>query len=218
MKIEKLTENKIRIILKKEDFKDKEININKVLLEEPESQKLFLEILTRAEKEVNFDTTGHKLLIEADIQNSDTFIFTITKYLEKDTTNIHLHKKILTIRKKAQLFNTSTLIYKFYNFEDFCEFCDSIHNNHTLNIKNLYKSAILYFFNNSYYLVIDKINLSNGSMLVLHTSLLEFSNLENHTKNFKFKLKEHGKIIMKSNAITTGIKYFSFRKNKENEP
>ena len=27
MKIEKLTENKIRIILKKEDFKDKEINI-----------------------------------------------------------------------------------------------------------------------------------------------------------------------------------------------
>ena len=218
MKIEKLTENKIRIILKKEDFKDKEININKVLLEEPESQKLFLEILTRAEKEVNFDTTGHKLLIEADIQNSDTFIFTITKYLEKDTTNIHLHKKILTIRKKAQLFNTSTLIYKFYNFEDFCEFCDSIHNNHTLNIKNLYKSAILYFFNNSYYLVIDKINLSNSSMLVLHTSLLEFSNLENHTKNFKFKLKEHGKIIMKSNAITTGIKYFSFRKNKENEP
>ena len=150
MKIEKLTENKIRIILKKEDFKDKEININKVLLEEPESQKLFLEILTRAEKEVNFDTTGHKLLIEADIQNSDTFIFTITKYLEKDTTNIHLHKKILTIKKKAQLFNTSTLIYKFYNFEDFCEFCDSIHNNHTLNIKNLYKSAILYFFNNSY--------------------------------------------------------------------
>ena len=38
MKIEKLTENKIRIILKKEDFKDKEININKVLLEEPASQ------------------------------------------------------------------------------------------------------------------------------------------------------------------------------------
>ena len=66
-------------------------------------------------------------------------------------------------------------------------------------------------------MVIDKINLSNSSISILHTSLLEFSNLENHTKNFKFKLKEHGKIIMKSNAITTGIKYFSFTKNKENE-
>ena len=28
MKIEKLTENKIRIILKRDDFKDKKININ----------------------------------------------------------------------------------------------------------------------------------------------------------------------------------------------
>ena len=177
MKIEKLTENKIRIILKKEDFKDKEININQVLLEEPESQKLFLEILTRAEKEVDFDTTGYKLLIEADIQNSDTFIFTITKYLEKESTNTQVHKKVLTIRKKSQLFNTSTLIYNFANFEDFCEFCDFIHTNNTLNMKTLYKSAILYFFNNTYYLVIDKINLSNSSISVLHSSLLEFSNL-----------------------------------------
>lgn len=217
MKIEKLTENKIRIILKKEDFKDKAININQVLLEEPESQKLFLEILTKAEKEVAFDTTGHKLLIEANVQNNDTFIFTITKYLEKDLTNDQLHKKVLTVRKKSQLFNTSTLIYNFANFEDFCEFCDFIHNNHSLNIKNLYKSAILYLFNNTYYLVIDKINLSNNSILVLHTSLLEFSNLENYTKNFKFKLKEHGKIIMKNNAISTGIKYFSPVQNKENE-
>lgn len=217
MKIEKLTENKIRIILKKEDFKDKEININQVLLEEPESQKLFLEILTRAEKEVDFDTTGYKLLIEADIQNSDTFIFTITKYLEKESTNTQVHKKVLTIRKKSQLFNTSTLIYNFANFEDFCEFCDFIHTNNTLNMKTLYKSAILYFFNNTYYLVIDKINLSNSSISVLHSSLLEFSNLENHTRNFKFKLKEHGKIIIKNNAITTGIKYFSFSSNKENE-
>ena len=217
MKIEKLTENKIRIILKKEDFKDKEININQVLLEEPESQKLFLEILTRAEKEVDFDTTGHKLLIEANVQSSDTFIFTITKYLEKDLKSTQIHKKVLTIRKKTQLFNTSTLIYNFANFENFCEFCDFIHNSHTINMKKLYKSAILYFFNNAYYLVIDKINLSNNSMLILHTSLLEFSNSENHTKNFKFKLKEHGKIIMKNNAITTGIKYFSYAQNKENE-
>ena len=216
MKIEKLTENKIRIILKKEDFKDKAININQVLLEEPESQKLFLEILTRAEKEVDFDTTGYKLLIEANIQNSDTFIFTITKYLE-ESANTQIHKKILTIRKKSQIFNTSTLIYNFANFEDFCEFCDFIHNNHILNMKNLYKSAVLYFFNNTYYLVLDKINLSNSSISVLHSSLLEFAIFKKHTKNFKFKLKEHGKIIMKNNAISTGIKYFSPVQNKENE-
>ena len=56
MKIEKITENQIRIILKQEDFKDKSIDLQKLLLTTPESQSLFLEILDRAEKEVNFDT------------------------------------------------------------------------------------------------------------------------------------------------------------------
>ena len=77
MKIEKLTENKIRIILKKTDFKDKGININQLLLTTTESQKLFLEILNRAEKELNFDTTGYKLLIDAIIENDNIFIFTM---------------------------------------------------------------------------------------------------------------------------------------------
>ena len=68
MKIEKITENKIRIILKQEDFKDKSIDIKELLLTTPESQHLFLEILNRAKKEVNFDTDGYKLLIEAFFQ------------------------------------------------------------------------------------------------------------------------------------------------------
>ena len=50
MKIEKITENKIRIILKQEDFKDKSINIKELLLTTPESQHLFLEILNKAKK------------------------------------------------------------------------------------------------------------------------------------------------------------------------
>ena len=101
MKIEKLTENKIRIILKRDDFKDKKININEILLTTSESQKLFLEILNKAEKEVDFDTTGHKLLIEAYSETSDIFIFTITKYLEKEITEEKNNKKILSIRKRT---------------------------------------------------------------------------------------------------------------------
>ena len=64
MKIEKLTDNKIRVILKQKDFKNKNINIHSLLLSTPELQSLFLEILNQAKKEVNFDTDGHKLLLE----------------------------------------------------------------------------------------------------------------------------------------------------------
>ena len=140
MKIEKLTENKIRIILKREDFKDKTIDINQLFLTTHESHQLFLELLNRAEKEVDFDTTGHKLLIEASSENEDIFIFTITKYIETDINVKSKHKKILTIKKTSNIFNASSLIYKFNEFEDFCEFCDFANSNDNINIKKLYKA------------------------------------------------------------------------------
>lgn len=209
MKIEKITENKIRILLKQEDFKDKSIDLQKLLLTTPESHSLFLEILNKAKKEVNFDTDGHKLLIEAHFQNEDFFIFTITKYLEPNNTITNKPKKYLTIKRKSNIVNSSSLIYNFNNFEDFCEFCNFINKKNKISLKCLFKTSILYLYNNTYYLVIDGLNVSHKSINLFHSSLLEFSNKSNFSKHFKFKLKEHGKIIIKNNAINTGIKYFS---------
>ncbi len=209
MKIEKLTENKIRIILKQEDFKNKSIDLKKFILTEPETQSLFLEILNKAKKEVDFDTDGHKLLIEAYFQNSDVFIFTITKYTESNTTLKNNTKKLLSIRKKVSTLHSPCHIYQFDNFENFCDYCNYIHKKSTINLKTIFKSCILYLYNNTYYLVFDGINISHKSLALFHSSLLEFSTCFNCTKNFKFKLKEHGKIIIKNNAINTGIKYFA---------
>lgn len=209
MKIEKITENKIRIILKQEDFKDKSIDIKKLLLTTPESQHLFLEILNKAKKELDFDTDGHKLLIEAFFQGEDIFIFTITKYVESNLSLKGNSKRYLTVKKKNQKLNNLSYIYQFNNFEDFCDFCNFIHKNNNINLKGIFKTSILYFYNNTYYLLIDGINNSNKSLDLFHSSLLEFSNPSKFSKNFKFKLKEHGKIIIKNNAINTGIKYFS---------
>lgn len=211
MKIEKITENKIRIILKQEDLKDKSIDLQKLLLTTPESQSLFLEILDRAEKEVNFDTNGHKLLIETYFQGNDVCIFTITKYIESNINTKNKPKKYLTAKRKFQTFNSTSLIYEFNQFEDFCDFCNFIYKNHNIDLKGLFKTSLLYNYNNTYYLVIDGINLSHKSLNLFHSSLLEFSTFQRYTKNFKFKLKEHGKIFIKNNAINTGIKYFAYK-------
>lgn len=209
MKIEKLTENKIQIILKNEDFKDKNIDIKNLLYSTPESNTLFLEILNIAKKEVNFDTDGYKLLIEANFVDNGTYIFTITKYVENTNTITYKQNKLLTVKRKNQKQNNCCYIYQFENFENFCNFCNFINKNKNITANNLYKSSILYLYNNTYYLVIDNIDLTNKLLEIFHSSLLEFSNLFSSSKNFKFKLKEHGKIIIKNNAINTGIKYFS---------
>lgn len=211
MKIEKITENKIRIILKKEDFKDKSIDLQKFILNTPESQSLFLEILDRAEKEVNFDTDGHKLLIETYFEGNDVCIFTITRYIEPTIKTKNKPKRYLTVKRKAQSFNSSSLIYQFNEFEDFCDFCNFIYKNNNIELKGLFRTSLLYNYNNTYYLVIDGINLSHKSLLSFHSSLLEFSSLLQYNKNFKFKLKEHGKIIIRNNAINTGMKYFAYK-------
>lgn len=212
MKIEKITENKIRIILKKEDFKDKTIDLEKIILNTPDSHSLFLEILDRAEKEVNFNTNGHKLLIETYMQGEDICVFTITKYMEKNINTKNSSKKHLIVKRKTQVFNNPSIISKFNEFEDFCDFCDFINKNHTINLKGLFKSCLLYNYNNTYYLVIDGINPYHTSLNSFNSSLLEFSSLLKYNKNFKFKLREHAKIIIRNNAINTGIKYFTYKK------
>ena len=212
MKIEKITENKIKIIIKKEDFKDKTIDLQHLILNTSDYHSLFLEILNRAEKEVNFDTNGHKLLIETYMQGDDVCIFTITKYLETTPDTKRTSKKHLIVKRKNQIFTNTSLISSFSEFEDFCDFCDFINKNHNITLKGLFKTCLLYNYNDTYYLVIDGINPSHISLNSFYSSLSEFSNLLKCNNNFKFKLKEHGKIIIKNNAISTGIKYFTYQK------
>ena len=52
MKIEKLTENKIRIILRPEDLEEKDLDLHTIMTRTAESQGLLLEILNKAKKEI----------------------------------------------------------------------------------------------------------------------------------------------------------------------
>ena len=80
MKIEKITENKIRIIVRQDDLKNFSADIHTIMTKAFESQQIFLEILDRAKKECGLDVEGHKLLIEAFSSQDDVLIFTITKF------------------------------------------------------------------------------------------------------------------------------------------
>ena len=81
MKIEKLTENKIRIVLKLEELTNKNIDLHDFMVDNLKSQKFFIDILDKADQEVGFNTKDWKLLIEAFSSLDDVFLFTITKYL-----------------------------------------------------------------------------------------------------------------------------------------
>ena len=65
MKIEKLTEDKIRITLNLDDLKERDIDYHSFMSNSIESQSIFLDMLDTAEKEVGFDTNDCRIMIEA---------------------------------------------------------------------------------------------------------------------------------------------------------
>ena len=204
MKFEKLTENKIRIILNIEDLKEKNIDFHSFMSNSLESQDLFLDMLEQAEEEIGFATKDYKLIIEALASLEGNFVLTITRVTPENDAK-QSQKKVQTKRKSA-LPNQVLSMYAFNSFDEFCEFCTYIKNS-LLQAK--LKRSILYQYNNKYYLTLHNMNLSADDFKSFHCASIEFSAYVHHPDIFERKLVEHGKIIIPKNAIGTCIKHFA---------
>ena len=216
MKIEKLTENKIRIVFNIEDLEQSNINIDTVLNNTPESQSLILSILNRAEKEVGFYAKDSAILVEAFSFPEGIFIFTITKSSpsfkeinDKDLSSLTYKRKPNAKRKSLKL-NEKIAIYSFNNFDDFCGFCNVINTEMSANaeLKSFFKNTSLYFYNNTYYLIIYNSENKYKNLNLLFSVLAEFANLVNNSHHFEAKLIEHGEVIFKKNAVSKTINIF----------
>lgn len=204
MKIEKLTENKIRIIVNSYDLENKNLDFKALLSRTLDSQGFFLDMLEKAKTEVGFNTDGCKILVEAFSTTDEYLIFTITKYVDKSNTQTGKRPKV---KMKNLNISATKAIYKLDNFDVFCDLCTYLNNNFS-NITKISKCSSLYLYNNNYYLLIRNNNISKDIMQNFYISISEFLSMSNLSSNFENKLFEHGKAIIKNNAILTGIKYF----------
>lgn len=199
MKLEKLTENKIRVILTLEDLENNNLTFDDFATNANTFQTFFVNMLDKAEKELGFITKDYKLLIESFSSSEDIFVFTITRF------DKNRYKKSVTVRKKKTNFTNSNLVYSFENFDVFCYFCKSIQ---CLNNLKIAKDISLYFYHNTYYLLFTDIDKSNKQNKKVFYHISEFGNLVSKADGVTAKIKEHGKLIMKHNAIARSTKYF----------
>ncbi len=210
MKIEKLTENKIRVIVQPDDLPNKKIDVNSLFSNAMEQEGLFFKMLDKAEKELNFHTEGCKLLIEAFSSIDDILVFTITKYIsnEENYTSSNSPRKKLSVKRKTINLSQKSGIYQFENFDTFCNFCKCIYEMHDFDVNKFAKNISLYLYHDTYFLVVKNINTKYELLNRFYSTVLEFSKLSSYSENFENKLIEHGKVIMKKNAIELGIQYF----------
>lgn len=204
MKIEKLTDNKIRIILNTDDLLEKKIDVKSLINNTDIAQDLFKQILKCAEKEVGFVVADSKLLIEAFVSSEGFFVITFTKF-KSDIKNTGNKKSKLKVKRKTLYPSCKNVAFMFNNFEEFCNFCTYLNNiNFTTKLA---KKIILYEYNSRYYLVLSNIT-DTIDISPFYTAISEFAKIVSDSTNFECKLLERGKIIFKNNAIENGIKYF----------
>ena len=210
MKIEKLTENKIRIILNMEDLEKNNINFESLHTNTPEIQTMILSILDKAEKEVGFYTQDSKILIEAISSFDGNFVFIITKSNTSSTFPPSFTTKKPIAKRKTFKLNTNTIIYSFQNFDAFCDFCKALYIEFLSHksLELICKNTSLYFYNNNYYLLISGINNNYEHLNVFFSVISEFTDRVDNCKNFDAKLVEHGKVIFKKNAIHNTLNIF----------
>lgn len=103
MKIEKLSDDKIRITLNMEDLKENDIDFHSFMSNSIESQDLFLNMLEKAEREVGFDTKDYRVMIEALATSNGNFVLTVTRLNEEKTKSTYKHKKVNIKRKTPNI-------------------------------------------------------------------------------------------------------------------
>lgn len=204
MKIEKLTENKIRVIIGSEELGVNSFNVHNIMTKAIQTQELFSDILKKAEKEVDFCTDGCKLLIEAFSSSEDVLVFTITRFLPDK----EVKKKRLIVKRKRFDPISKHAVCQFANLDVFGKFCSSIQSLEKSSSIKLSKSSCLYEWKNSYYLVLKNVNTKCENFSSFFSSLSEFGKLISCSQHFETKLLEHGKVVIKKNAIDVGFKFF----------
>lgn len=207
MKIEKLTDNKIRIIINLDELSEKNIDIHSLAQNTDKVHSLFKSILIEAEKQVGFKVQNCKLLVEAFSTAEGYVVFTLTKY--KNELTAENSPKKLKFKRRTLSNSYKNAIYKFNSFEEFCNFCTYCSTSKLSDLKDFAKNISLYEYKSLYYLIFSNINQDFKYTNLFYTSISEFSNLVSNSFVLKSKLEEHGKIIFKCHAIKNGIKYFA---------
>lgn len=208
MKIEKITENKIRVIINTEELSEKKVTLNSLVKNTDSAQELFKYMLEEAQKQVGFVVDDARLLVEAYSTSDGLFIITFTKFNNVENTPKNKTAKKLSCKRKIPSNSSKNAIYEFRNFEEFCNFCNYANNSKLGDLKGFAKSILLYEYNGLYYLTFNGIHTDFEFLDFFYASISEFAKLISNSTLYRAKLDERGKVIFKANAVRNGIKFF----------
>ena len=194
MKFQKLSENKLKIIISNDELPNTN-NLDDFVANSTEARHTILDILDKAYDEVGFNAKDYKIKIDAVSLYNGTFIFTITKLMK-----VKKVKKSAKPKRIIKSDHTNFLIYQFDKFDDYYNFCSFIKKINITDTISLAKKTELYLYNNKYYLLLFKPN-RQDEVSTFYSYITEFSRFFSNKELFVSVLREKGSLIIKDHAI-----------------
>jgi len=202
MRIEKISENKIRIFVSFDDLEERDIDLSSFNYNSPETQELFWDLMEQAELELGFETHESQLCIEAVTDVEQGFVITITKIddegdfesIQKFIKNRY-RRNDLKIKKKPGSNTSTVLIYNLESFDDLCYLC--------ARLKPLYSGdSTVYQCEGSYYLVLKRMDDVEQYPAKIESIVSEYGDRILNIMFFEGYLNEYGTIMIENNAIS----------------
>lgn len=193
MKIEKITDTKIRIVLSFNDLKSNNISANNFFSDLNRSELLIENLLDIANKEIGFDIRNSKLLVETILSSNKACVFTITKVPENSIQETN---------------DYNPFIFAFDNFENFIKLSYFLKNINKLEPNSVFSDFSLIFYNNIFYLKITSTHNTYKFFDYIQAIVSEFGKNVSNSNHLNGILNEYGKKIFDNNAFLQCITYF----------
>lgn len=190
MKIEKINNNTLKIILSIEELSTRNITIKDIETGKKKAQNFFFNIIEESAFADDFLKDNNKLLVEAAIAHDNTFIVTITKI--EDMPDIAKEE----YQKKYNYKLTTSTLYIFSNMQNLNQFIQQVKKQSLyVGTNNLYKYNDVYFFTFPARVVKD------AKFKKTYFILTEYCD-KHLSKIYNIcKLKETSNLILSKNAI-----------------
>ncbi len=214
MKIERISENQLKLTLTKDDLQERDIKLEDLITPSEKTQKLFRDIMEQALDEEDFISSENTpLMVEAVPMGTEGIMIIVTKVNNKDSKNpadlLHQAQEMRRWKKKpldtlehSEEKNSDILIYSFPALDDVIHV--------SLRLDGGFKGeSSVYKNDGKYFLVLmGDTYTAEESSAELELILKEYGQKHVSTPLAKYYLLEHGETIIAEKAVKALAKTF----------
>ena len=201
MKIERLSQDRIRIFLTFDDLLERGIQKDDMWREPPKLHDLFSEMMEQAYNELGFEASG-PLAVEVFAMPAQGMVVIVTRGKpgsHDDHTEDDLDDELYEM--EVTLEQSDIMMYSFRDFEDVISVSKQ------LDASNLTESGRMYSYNSKWILALEPALIDQAKQNAVIALLAEYGEATSVTYAV---LEEYGKLIIAENAIEQINRHFSF--------